>query len=220
MNNRKVEKSLIESIGNDTVKSFTKDFGELLIDSMIIDDSLKSIPVISTIFNLGKAGLNLRDHILMKKIVQFLFETDSLGYKEKKEFIESVNYNSKYRARVGEQLLLFLDRIDDLEKPIIIGKLFKNCVNKNISYDTFLRLSSIVIRVFTPDIISLNEYNSGKNISKVALENLTNQGLLSLDLKSEHKQALSFKGIENKDHNSLSYELNELSYLLIKFGLE
>ena len=55
---------------------------------------------------------------------------------------------------------------------------------------------------------------------KIALENLANQGLLSLNIKSEKQQSLTFSGIEQKSQNFLDYELNELSKMLIRYGLE
>jgi len=212
--------SLIESIGNDTLKSITKDYGELILDSLTSDETIKSIPIISTLQNLRKAGINLRDNILLKKILQFLSETESLGYREKKEFEDNVNHNSKYRTKVGEQLIIYLEKIDDFEKPIIIGKLFKNVVSNNIDYDTFLRLSSIVVRSFSPDLIALKEHSENTLISNMAKENLSNQGLLSPYIESKDEKVLSFDGIKDSNKNSIIYKLNDLSHMLINFGLK
>ncbi|MFP2995119.1 hypothetical protein ABN763_04380 [Spongiivirga sp. MCCC 1A20706] len=214
-----LENSLINSIGKENLENIAIDYGEIALDSLITNNTLKDIPVINTVIAIAKTGLSVRDSILMKKILLFLFETKSMGYKEKKEFMASVNYESKYRTRVGEQLMIFLDKVDDFEKPRIIGRLFKNLVNKNISYDLFLRLCSITIRSFTPDFKELARFSAGKEIETYSIENLTNQGLLSVDIENKEKKKLTFKGIEEKSNPNLKYKMNQLSELFLKYGL-
>jgi len=217
---KNINDTIFESIGNKNVQGLVKDYGELALDQVLSDEAVKKIPVIGTLINITQLGYTIKDHIFTKKVLKFLFELESIGYTEKKEFIDEVNYNPKFRTKVGEHLVLILERIDDLEKPAILGRLFKSTLNKQIPYETFLRLSSILIRSFSPDLIALKDFSNTGKISKIAKENLANQGLLSVEIIQGKKSVETILGVEQTDVNELEYRTNSLSELLIKYGLE
>ena len=213
-----IEISMLDSIGNDHIKSLVEDYGELALETVFSNEFVEKIPVVGTIMNLGTLGATIKDRIFTQKVLKFLFEVKDIGYKEKKDFIDSVNHNTKYRTKVGSHLLLILDKIDDLEKPTLIGKLFKHALNKNIDYDTFLRLASIVSRTFTPDLLELNKVKNQELVSNISLENLQNQGLLSIELK-KHQEKIGTPGINKNPKQVIEYKLNFLSELLIKYAI-
>jgi len=218
MNSNELNHTIIDSIGKENLGEYTKDILEIGVDSIMTDSILKDIPAIGTLINLSKVGVSIRDGILAKKIIRFLDEVDNIGYFERKEFIENISYDKKYRVRVGESLIMLLEKMDDLEKPHIMGRLFNCTIKKQIDYEMFLRLSSIVVRSFSPDLIALQSFAKGRSISEIAKENLSNQGLLSAAIKKGSEVESTILGLKEKETNKLDYQMNSLGALLIKFG--
>lgn len=218
MNNDDLNESILDSIGKENLGEYTKDIIELGVDSVLKDGILKDLPAIGTLINISKLGVSIRDGILGKKILRFLEQVDNIGYYERKEFIEDISFDRKFRIRVGESLILLLEKMDDLEKPSIMGRLFNSNIKKEIDYEMFLRLSSIVVRSFSPDLVALKDYSTGINISSIAMENLANQGLLTVTIQKRNEAEKTILGIQDKEINTLEYKMNKLGELLIKYG--
>ncbi len=120
------------------------DFSELTFDSIVHNDLLKEIPVVSTILNLSKFGVNIHDHLFLKKILHFLNKLKDVSSEKRKELIENINNSKEYRVKVGEKLLYIIDSCEDYEISELVGTLFKAFVEEKINYDDFLKSSSVI----------------------------------------------------------------------------
>jgi hypothetical protein len=78
------------------------------------------------------------------------------------KFLDDVDVKPDYENRVGEAIILLLDRYDHLEKPRLMAKLFAAYVNNEISCDEFLWLSTAVDRALIFDLRTLLDYYAGK----------------------------------------------------------
>ena len=63
-----------------------------------------------------RAAGSVRDPLLAKKLGRFLFALQSVPLDERQAFHDSLMDRAD-RRRVGEALLLLLDRLDDMDKP-------------------------------------------------------------------------------------------------------
>jgi len=144
MKSKLVFQSFEETLKDTNLKNIVGDYSEVLIDSLIDDELLKEIPIVRTIINSFKFGINIKDRLFLRKIVSFLLPLTDVSEKNRKEIIESIDDSRKYRIRVGEKLLYIIDSCDDYEVAELISIVFRQYLEKNISYEEFLQVSSIL----------------------------------------------------------------------------
>src|SRR5262245_55760126 len=99
--------SIIDSLNSD-VSSITQDFADVALDSLLKDGLLRDIPIVSTMVNVTKTAITVRDKLLLRKIIDFV-KNISVTDEEKREFVSRLHEDRKFSRRVGEQLILFLD---------------------------------------------------------------------------------------------------------------
>jgi hypothetical protein len=79
--NLRTQNNLTDSVSNEIV-STTIDLGieysELTLDDFLADGILKEIPIIKTIYSVGKLGLGIKERFFVKKILVFLKELHSI----------------------------------------------------------------------------------------------------------------------------------------------
>lgn len=214
--------SLDVSIRKSDLSNLVKIGSEIALDNVLKDGLLKDIPVFNTLVQVYNATNQIREEIFTKKVYRFLFEINDITIEKRREFIKRLERDKVYKRKVGETLVILLDRLDNMEKPIIIGKLFKACIEEKISYKMFLRLSSIVDKSFLPDlkVIADNYPNSYLTnfLRDIQIENLYNLGILKLNITNK-KKIDSKTGLRTKNTEKLKYSINEFGHKLIKIGL-
>jgi len=174
-----MKNSLDKSIISKEITHVTSDILEIGIDNFLEEGLLKEIPIVKSIIGVKNVGIAIRDKIFLKKIISFLFEIKSIPEEKRKKFIKKLNNNSKYNHKVGEKLIVIVDRLDDYNKSKLIGKLFCYTIQGRIDYDTFLRLSSIINNCFLSDLPRLKLFKEDvQNITEFEKYQLFNIGLL------------------------------------------
>ena len=78
------------------------------------------------IFKTYKAGVTISELILSKKIALFLQEISTISYEDIEKFRQQIDNDGNFNRKVGENLLLLLDRQDQFEKSSMLGKLFSH----------------------------------------------------------------------------------------------
>lgn len=173
--------SLIKSITHSDLKHITSDMSEVAIDSFIDDSVIKDIPIIGTISKVYSAGVTISGKIFERKIIDFLIKLDEISLEKRKDFVTKMTEDDKHSRKVGEHLMIILDRMDDMNKPSILAKVLAAFIEEKIDYEMFLRLSSVIDKAFLPDLIKLDQYLklTGYSITTTSLVNL---GLVNLEL--------------------------------------
>jgi len=113
------------------------------------------------------------------------------GYKNFGEL--GLSKDADYRQRVGENLLLLLNRVDDIKKPELIAKLFKAFVEGKIDDEKYQKIGIAIDRINIQNIPHLikfyHDYNGenfeileerGNLIPDDALQDLVNCGLIDI----------------------------------------
>ena len=168
MNNHHESKEVIEindNLGSSLMVSVSKagasdiavDVAEMAFDSVVDEGLLEDVPV----FGWLKKGYNIvgivRDRIFLKKIANFLAGTKNISDQDRKVFLEKINNDPAQSRKVGESLVLLLERQEDFEKSFILGKLFSRYVRGIIEYDMFLIVSIALEISFIGEIRNISD---------------------------------------------------------------
>lgn len=158
--------SLVDTLASSDLPDVLKDLAEAGLDSLLVDGVVKDIPVIGTIVGLGKAAVNVRDYFLLRKVVCFLQGMDGISPEEWGAFVRKVEANAGYGQRVGETIMLLLDRYDHLDKASLLSRVLCGCIKGDITYDEFLRISTAIERAFIADLNGLLKYFASEDVNR------------------------------------------------------
>lgn len=146
-----IQSSFEVTLTNSNLQNLNADVTEFAIDRLLDDELLKEIPIVSTIASILKIGANIHDRLFLKKLLSFLFQLKNVPIDKRKKMIEGIDDSKKYRVKVGEKLLYIIDVCDDYEISGLIGELFKVYVEGGISYDEFIKTSSVLKKINKTD---------------------------------------------------------------------
>lgn len=222
--------SLIESIKSSELGNLMQDFGEVALDRVVKDGILRDIPVIGSIVGVAKAAISMRDTLLVKKLLYFLRELSDTTEEERKNFLQEFEEDLKEQRRVGENLILLLDRLDDLDKPVLVAKLLKAFIRGKISrYDEFVYYSSIVDRMPMMDLSALlSHFSTGDVDEEWLAQRFYYLGLSFMKVKVPAGPQLNkfetgldyFSRQTNPANAKLRFKLSESAYLFSQILLE
>ncbi len=216
--NKSIEFQFEEVIKSDELIQIPSDIAELTLDAFLDEGLLKDIPVIGWGVAAVKYGKNVRYKLFTKRMWTLLNEIKDVPAWKRRQEIDKIDSDPKHHTKVGETIISLIDRMDDNHKAKLIGKLFRSYLKAQIDYNMFLRLSSIKLRTFSMDIYSLKKIKNEMNVDELQIENLANQGLLTPKIFNQNTNIEALASIQ--DDNEITYELNRLSELIIKYVLE
>jgi hypothetical protein len=128
------------------------ELGEVIIDGVLKDGTLKDIPIIGTIIGIGKTANNIKDTLFLRKILHFISEIQKIDTKERNGMILEIENSKKFRIKVGEKLLYIIDKCEDHINAEYIAKMFNAFIRKKITYSEFLRSSIIIQNILITDL--------------------------------------------------------------------
>jgi hypothetical protein len=205
--------SFVETIAHSELGETIPEFMDVSIDLFLDDGIIKEIPIIKSIWALIKSTVKVSDYLLMKKILLFFNATSIIDCATRKNFVKQLSENPKFKQRVGEQIMLYIDRLDDIEKPSMVGNAFNGFIQGEINFELFQRLAVAIDRSFVGDLKKLKKYYATKNeyfrgAGRETLYQLSQSGLVLM----ESHVVLGTNGI--------IYEPSELGEIFIKLVLK
>lgn len=212
-----IEQSLLNSIEHESLNDLAIEYTELSLDAFLEDGILKDIPFFGSLYKGIKGVLGIKDALFAQKVFKFLTQIASISFDERRRFIAKIESDSNEKIKVGQTLLLILDKLDDFDKPKIIGNLFSATIKSQITYDEFLRLSLIVQRAYYSDLIKLN---NSVNYSETTRDHFSSIGLLVPKIKKVYGGYNKFIVGSDTPELVIEYELSSLSRKLYKYGLK
>ncbi|MBE9197903.1 MULTISPECIES: hypothetical protein [unclassified Nodularia (in: cyanobacteria)] len=212
---KNIGKSLVESLWTPKLSEMTTEFGDIALDAVFDEKEgfLKEIPIFGWFVKSYGAVINVRDRLFLKKVANFLYGTSRVPEQEREKFQNKMESDSIFSQKVGESLVLLLDRHEDFEKSLILGKIFAGYMKGAIDDVTFSKLANIIDRAFISDLKNLENYYSklseyepscGKPFSNF-LDDATCQSLYTVGLI---RAELIFEDI---------YHPNEIGQFLVQF---
>ena len=211
-----IEVSLIDSVTDDNLSQLFENIGESVLDTMLSDGVMQNIPIIDSIYKGGKIIVSIRDQFFAKKVLRFLMQIKDISATERQNFINELEEKTGQKA--GETLVVLIDRLDNIGKPIILSNLLKSKVKGDISLEKFLRLASILDRGFLTDLKKLHDFEfTTSNYLEDVTEILFSLGLLYQAPITGIKQ--SFDNNLPEDNSVNKYKISGLGRDLLNFEL-
>jgi len=127
---------------------------EVGVDQFIDNELLKEIPIFGGAVKIYNLSQRISEGFFMKKIARFLFQLKDIPKEKRERFIHKLE-DEKENRKVGEKLLIMLNKLDEVDKASIIGNLFKAFIEAKIDYNQFLRLSNLVDKSLLDDLFIL-----------------------------------------------------------------
>ena len=205
------EVAIMDSVARAELTEIAVDFAELTIDALLDDELLQAIPIVGTVARLYRSSVSIRDRLFLRKVLGFLKEFDDIPKEDRERFVEELDASEGTRAKAGAALMLLLDRLDDVDKPQLIGRLYRAKLEQRLSFEELRRFCMIVERSHLPDIVKLSRLPAGERVEPLAAPYLHALGLVS---------------ITGEDYGTVDgigaatwYELNELGRRFLDLAL-
>lgn len=142
----------IKKLGKDItnpIKEVIAQYLEVVLDDNLDDSPLKDIPALGSILKLYNAGIGIRDRIFYNKLVSFLENIDNSSEDARTEFWSKFETDEDAKRKLGEQLIIYIDRFDNIDKPVLLARAFNALQKGLISYNELLDLGILIISVKT-----------------------------------------------------------------------
>mgnify|MGYP005858661889 CR=1 FL=1 len=146
---------LATTVSNTGSIGLSAEIAEFAIDQVLDSGILKDIPFVGWIAKGLSINQNISDRILYSKILRFLAKLESISSADKSEFQKRICEDHDYRRDVGEHLLNFIDRLDDLKKTDVLASCFNHFLAGDIVHDHFIELASVIDRLTSRDLAVL-----------------------------------------------------------------
>ena len=136
--------AILKGAYNPEAKDFMVDLSQFELRALLGDDVLKEVPFIKGVVALFKIPLAIRDQLFLRKVAGFFAACPRFTDTEKEAFVREHLNDPQKSNKLGESLVLILDRLDDLEKPQMLAKMFAAFVQGKIGFDIFRRLAKAI----------------------------------------------------------------------------
>jgi len=181
--------AIIEGVCNPKLEDVAVDLGEIELDVYLDDGLLKEIPIIKSVIACRKTWEAIHDRLFLRKVIAFMSSCPKFTETEIQTFVTD-HWRGESATRLGNTLVLLLDRLDDLDKPTMLAKVFAAFVTKHINYDAFRRLSS---GIDFSSIQDLGELVSG-NVGSAEFAEPYPHGLVRSGFAELHVKNVTFGG--------------------------
>jgi len=156
--------------------------GEVGLDSLLEEGILRDIPILGSVVGLAQAHAGIKTVFLARKITLFFIEFARISEEERAQFAEKIERDNSFRGRAGEQVLLILDRLDDVEKASLVAKAFTAYLRNEITYPDLKGMVLAIDRCLIDDLTVLRETEAKSNYVPEIGTRLMACGILQQDM--------------------------------------
>lgn len=168
---------------------------------------LNLIPSVGSIFA-EAPGLyqGYRENEFFKKLCTVVLEIKDIDEQKRYQFTKEVE--EKAQDFSGNVLMSMIDRLDNINKGVVLANLIRARVDDKISIENFFRLVSILERIPYSDLDKLIAFNKPYYDDSGVTELLNATGAIDICVADS-----------NPDSNN-QYELTSLGRMLVQYGLK
>jgi hypothetical protein len=177
MSRKEIGPSLEETLADTQLPSLLVEYTEVALDTLLVDGVVKDIPIIGTLRGLWKSGVIVRDYLFVRKLLRFLGPLSEVPHEERVKMIERLHEDESYFHRVGDEILLLLDRLDSIKKAQYVGRAFRAYCKGYIDNDMLQRINYAVDKVLLGDLPKLAQFAATGHADDAVLQGFVNAGL-------------------------------------------
>ena len=197
-----IELSLMDTLAQQNLHALVADVTEIGLDALTDDDLVKSIPVFGTLIKLYNGYVAIRDRMFMKKVLVFQSRLADVEASKLDKFKEELAADKGSLQKAGLALILLLDRLDDIHKPVFIGRIYRAKIEGRIIMEEMHRYCFIVDRAYVGDLLSIRGRKMGEEIDGLLGHQLEGFGLV--------EETRLDKAVIGLQGGKINYVLNEL----------
>lgn len=147
-----------QSIFNESLIDDVVGIAEIGIDSILSEGLLRDLPIFNLLLGASRTIKNIQERNLLKNTAIFINEVNSHKIDEKKlqKYKEKLGNEKTAEKELGRVLILLNQYVDNI-KCRILGRLFIEYVNQELTWEKFCELSDTVTRFFLDDTLFLSE---------------------------------------------------------------
>src|SRR6266567_492992 len=113
MQNDDLGVSIVKGACNSETKDLAVELAELGLDALLDEGVLKEVPVLKTIIACRKTWTTIHDQLFLRKVAGILLACPKFTEADKEGFAKEHLRDPKKAKRLGDSLVLILDRLDD-----------------------------------------------------------------------------------------------------------
>jgi hypothetical protein len=216
---------LISSLRESELGEIAEEIAEMALDSVLQDGLAKDVPIVGWILKFRSAYKGISERIFLKKIPYFLRGASRASPVERAKFAEKIKIEKRFQKKVGENLILLIERHERFEKSLLLGRLFASVMRGDMSHELFMRLSAALDKAIVEDLEVLKGSEKEGDSLHDHFEGLYRCGLMDLKLSVRplNRRAMEMemqRGVEMERLVEVRYRLNELGNLFIEHALE
>lgn len=147
--------SLVDSILSREVTGIAASLFDVVLSELTSENVLGRVPVFGAIFNFYKGYMSISDQLTLRKIAYFLAGCNKSDSAEKTKFQQQLAIDHKLRVKVGEDLFLILESIENFDKAAALGKVFIGRLREDIDENTFFKLATAIKNSSIADLRAL-----------------------------------------------------------------
>ena len=120
------------------------EYAEISLDAVFSEDIVKEIPILKTLYAVGRVGYQIKERFFAKKLLTFLKEFHNKKIESQKldAFRDKFEQDHKYREKVTELIMVYNDSFLDVEKSKIFARLFSAHISGAFDWNQFRHLTS------------------------------------------------------------------------------
>ena len=100
--------AVVESLATEAATEIAKEYAEIGLDAVLSEGLLKDIPVVNTVVALGKLGISINDRLLIKKLLAFLSNFQTVSAEDRTKMVRKLESDASYGRKVGEHIIELL----------------------------------------------------------------------------------------------------------------
>ncbi len=150
--NTDVGTAILQGACNPESKDVAVELTEIALDTFLKEGVAKEVPILKTILACHKTWEAIHDRLFLRKVARFLVACPKFTDAETKTFLDEQLSDPTTARRLADAMVLILDKLDDMEKPAMLAKMFASLVRRRIGYSDFRRLAAGIDRAFAGDL--------------------------------------------------------------------
>jgi hypothetical protein len=138
-----------------------------ITDSCIVKECIKTVlTAIPYLGSIASSGYELVEKCLrrafFKKWIGFMGNPDTIPQKDRELYIKKLD--SGKSVEICEKMMILIDRLDCVEKAVLLGKAFKYLIMGRITEHQFFEVGYAIDRCFYEDIVKIDKMTNAQFI--------------------------------------------------------